>query len=59
MDPDKPSVRAPTALRPPLGGREAVLWMLAASAAVVGFWALLAVRDAHPGMVLVLDLAGA
>lgn len=52
MQPDGPAAGSTIPERPPLGGRGAVLWMLAASAAVVGFWALLAPRSFYVDFVL-------
>jgi hypothetical protein len=51
MQPDGPEIRA-TTVQPPLGGRVAVLWMLAASAAIVGAWALLAPGSFYADFVL-------
>ncbi len=52
MQPDDPAVRPTTTEHPPLGGRGAILWMPAASAAVVGVWALLAPRSFYADFVL-------
>lgn len=52
MRPDDPEVQPTTTEHPALGGRGAILWMLAASAAVVGVWALLAPRSFYADFVL-------
>jgi hypothetical protein len=52
MQPDDRAVPTTTRAYPPLGGRGAVLWMLAASAAVVGVWALLAPASFYADFVL-------
>jgi hypothetical protein len=52
MQPDDQAIRATITEQPALGGRVAVLWMLAASTAVVGAWALLAPGSFHADFVL-------